>query len=125
MFVASQMQGVLESAGGLFGRWFGDVVARPATEGGINALVTLRIGYVAKARCRAFRPWTDASVKTYVKSAMKEVSSHSAGVIRDLVGTLAKSGLVKLPSQLVKKTGSFLGGLFDRTSGDHQPSPTG
>lgn len=126
VLIAQQMQGVMESAGGMFGNWFGKTgaaLAGPVADGAVNALTTLRIGYVAKARCRAFRPWNEATLASRLKDAMKEVASQGAGVMKDVVGTVVKQGLVKLPGEIAKKASSWVSGLFGKKpEGDVSPT---
>ena len=122
MFIAVQMQGVMEAVGGFFGGWFGkagNALMGPAGDGAINALATVRIGYVAKARCRAYRPWNEATIPEIMRRTMKEVGLQGRGIVKDVLSAALKTGLVKVPADLARKTGDFLAGLF----GKEKPAP--
>ncbi len=74
MFLASKLQGVLDGAAGFFGGWFGRTTGTmmgPVADGIVNALVTTRIGYVAKARCRSFQRWTESRVQDVIATCFK------------------------------------------------------
>ena len=81
----------------------------------------MRIGYVAKARCRSYRPWTDATIPEILKQTMKEVASQGRGVVKDVVTAVVKGGLIKLPAEIARKTGEFLSGMFSREEPELKP----
>ena len=101
--------------GGLFGKTFG-AFAGPVMEGGINSVATLRIGYVAKARCRSFEEWTPRTRATAFKGAVKEAARFSKTVVSDVVRTVG-GGLAKVPGAILGKVADSLGNLF-RKKGD-------
>lgn len=128
MLVAQQIQGLMESFGGLVGGWLGRtgaLVAGPAGDGAVNALATVRIGYVAKARCRAYQPWTEASLPELMRRTLKEVGVQGRGVVGDVIRTAVKSGLVKVPAEAARRAGGFLAGLFGGRPPEPTPPPAG
>jgi putative membrane protein len=125
VFVASQAQGVAEGAAGLFGGWLGKTggaLMGPVVDGALNAAVTVRVGYVAKRRCRSFRRWTEDSVAEAVKSGLLEAGAQAKGVALDVVKT-AGGGLVHAAADVasaagdaVRKATDFVLGVFARDS---------
>lgn len=97
-----------EMAGSLIGKTAGFMTG-PLMEGCLNAVATLRIGYVAKGRCRAFSAWTERTGARAAQDAVAEAANFSAGLVRDLVRTVG-GGLVSL-------TGHALGSLADKVAG--------
>lgn len=121
MLIAGQMQGAAESLASVFGK--GSLgLAGPLSEGAVNALATVRIGYVGKARCRAYRPWTDAALPELLKGVLSEATAQGKGVVKDVVGTVVKGGVVTLPVEVAKKAKEWLGGLFGGKSPDPDPA---
>jgi hypothetical protein len=117
MLLASKLQGALGGAAGFLGTWLGNTGSAlfgPVADGSVNALVTVRIGYVAKARCRSFRVWTDASLKTVLAGCFKEAASHGKGVVLDVIrGT--KGGVKKLSGEVWQKTTGLVARFFSKT----------
>ena len=105
VMVASQMQGLAEkgvqTAGGFLGK-AASPFAGPVVDGVVNGLVTMRIGYVAMRRCRAFRAFTERSVASFVQSAFREAAKQGAGLARDVV-TKVGTPLLKMPVEAGKK----------------------
>jgi uncharacterized membrane protein YcjF (UPF0283 family) len=103
--VASQMQGIAEkgvhTAGGFLGK-AASPFAGPVVDGVINGLVTMRIGYLAMRRCRAFRAFTERSIGGFLQSAFKEAAKQSAGLATDVV-TKVGTPLLKMPVEAGKK----------------------
>ncbi len=97
-----------EFVGALAGKTAG-FFAGPLMEGCLNAVATLRIGYLAKARCRAFQEWNEKTAADAARQAMIEAGHLSAGVVTDLVRTVG-GGLLKIPARI-------LGGVLDRLTG--------
>jgi putative membrane protein len=88
VFAASKAQGLADGAAGVFGGWLGktgSVLMGPVVDGAINAAVTVRIGYVAKRRCRSFRKWTNETAVDYVRRGLAEAASHAKGAALDVV----------------------------------------
>lgn len=105
VFVASQLQGVasasVETASGFLGK-AASPIAGPVADGAINGLVSLRIGYVAMRRCRAFRAFTEKSVASFLSTAFREAGKQSAGLASDLV-TKVGVPLLKMPVDASRK----------------------
>jgi putative membrane protein len=103
--VASQVQGLAEkgmqTAGGFFGK-AASPFAGPIVDGVINGLVTMRIGYLAMSRCRAFQAFTQRSVANYLRSAFQEAAKQSAGLASDVV-TKVGTPILKMPVEAGKK----------------------
>jgi hypothetical protein len=118
--VASQVQGVAEKGAQAAGNWLGKAatpLVGPLADGIINGMMTLRIGYLARARCRAFRAFTQASVANYLQEAMQEVARQATGLVGDLVKNVG-TPVLKLPVEAGKKllewVGDWVGGWFGR-----------
>ncbi len=73
-----------EVIGGLLGR-MGGLIAGPVMDGGINAMMTLKLGYLAKRRCRSFKGWSAGQAAAISAEALKEVKKESGSVIGDLL----------------------------------------
>ena len=115
MSIAVYMQGVMEAAGALVGGWIGktgNLLLGPVGDGAVNSVVTLRIGYLAKGRCRSFRRWNEDTISAALSQVAAEVAKQGAGVAKDVVRTTVKGGLVKIPVEAAKRAGGFLGSLF-------------
>lgn len=93
-----------EVVGSLLGR-MGGLVAGPVMDGGINAMMTLKLGYLAKRRCRSFKGWSARQAKSISEAALKEVKSESGSVINDLLKRVGG-----LTSQASKATERALAG---------------
>ncbi len=103
--VASQMQGIAEkgvqTAGGFLGK-AASPFAGPVVDGVVNGLVTMRIGYLAMHRCRAFRAFTERSIGGFLRSAFREAAKQSAGLATDVV-TKVGTPMLKMPVEAGKK----------------------
>jgi putative membrane protein len=73
-----------EVVGSLLGR-MGGLIAGPVMDGGINAMMTLKLGYLAKRRCRSFKGWSAGQAAAISEAALKEVKAESNSVIGDLM----------------------------------------
>jgi uncharacterized membrane protein YcjF (UPF0283 family) len=73
--------------GGLLGR-MGGLIAGPVMDGGINAMMTLKLGYLAKRRCRSFKGWSAGQASAISAEALTEVKQESGSVIGDLLKRL-------------------------------------
>jgi uncharacterized membrane protein YcjF (UPF0283 family) len=116
MLLASKLQGAVGGAASFFGSWLGSTgsaILGPVADGAVNALVTVRIGYVAKARCRSFRVWNDASLKSVLASCFKEAASHGKGVVLDVMRG-AKGGLKKVSGEVWQKTTGLVARFFSK-----------
>jgi hypothetical protein len=117
MLLATKLQGALEGAANFFGTWFGkagSAVMGPAADGAVNALVTVRIGYVAKARCRSFRVWTDTSLKSVLVACFKEASSHGKGVVVDIMRS-TKGGLKRVSGEVWQRATGLVARFFPKS----------
>lgn len=106
--------------GGAFGKTVG-VLGGPLLEGGLNAVATLRIGYLTRARCRSFSAWNEATRGDAVTGAFKEAARFSKDVVADVVRTVG-GGILKLPGKILSKVAESLGGLFKPSEGDAAPA---
>lgn len=70
--------------GSLLGR-MGGLIAGPVMDGGINAMMTLKLGYLAKRRCRSFKGWTAVQASAISEEALEDVKKESGSVISDLL----------------------------------------
>lgn len=121
MLLATKLQGAIEGTANFFGSWFGSAgrtLIGPAADGAVNALVTVRIGYVAKARCRSFRVWTDASLRGVLIGCFKEAASHGRGVVLDVIKG-AKGGIRRVSEEVWQRTTTLVARFFSRS----QPVP--
>lgn len=85
--LATYLEGLAEAAGGILHGVLGSVagvLAGPLMDGSVNALVTLRIGYLARARCRSFRAWTEATRKQALRDALAAARRHSGDVVAEI-----------------------------------------
>ncbi len=73
-----------ETLGGLMNR-LGGIVAGPLMDGSVNALVTLKLGYAAKRRCRSFEVWTERRARQISREILDQVRKESGNFITDLV----------------------------------------
>jgi hypothetical protein len=123
---SAYLQELTEVAGGMVGAFAGKAagaLAGPVLDGSLNAIGTLRIGYVAKARCRAFSAWTERTRSAAVRGALLEAASLSRGVVTDLVKTVG-GGILRLPARLLMGMTSAVAALF-RPAQDPPPDPSG
>ncbi len=105
-----------EAIGGLLGR-FGGVVAGPVLDGAVNALMTLKLGYLAKNRCRSFEAWDAKTARKAAKSVFDRVRKESAGVAAELMKRCggfasAAAGAAEQTAQSAKNAWSAVQGLF-------------
>ncbi|HYC77319.1 MAG TPA: YcjF family protein [Planctomycetota bacterium] len=116
ILVASKAQGLADGAAGFFGGWLGKTggaVMGPVVDGALNGAVTVRIGYVAKRRCRAFRKWTEQTATEAVRQCVLEAASHAKGVAMDVVKA-AGGGLVNAAGDVAKKAADVVMSWFQR-----------
>lgn len=73
-----------EVIGSLLGR-MGGLVAGPVMDGGINAMMTLKLGYLAKQRCRSFETWTPEVSRSISAKVLQRVKAESGSVASDLL----------------------------------------
>ena len=63
----------------------GGMVVGPVMDGSINALVTLKLGYLAKKRCRSFEVWSQSNTQRAALEVFEQVRRESTGLIGDLL----------------------------------------
>ena len=113
--LASYLEGLSDAAGGLIGGMLGSVagvLAGPLVNGGINALATLRIGYLAKERCRSFKAWDEATKRKAISAALAAAKGRSQevlGSVTKAAGGAVKGGL----SGLIRKVKGQGGGATE------------
>lgn len=113
---SAYLQDLTEAAGGALGGLFGKTVGAlggPLLDGAVNGVVTLRIGYMAKARCRAFSAWNDVGRVEAARGAIKEAGALSKDVVTEILKTVG-SGLWKIPTTALSKLGDAIGGFFKK-----------
>jgi len=71
------LSGVLGKLGGL--------VAGPLMDGSVNALVTLKLGYLAKRRCRGFEAWSPKRSARAIAEVFAQLQTESSNVAADLI----------------------------------------
>lgn len=89
-----------EIVGGLLGR-MGGLVAGPVMDGAINAMMTLKLGYLAKRRCRSFEAWTPERSGSIAAEALKQVKAQSASVVTELLK--ASGGLTSTAAKAAER----------------------
>ena len=113
--MATMLGAYLQDLGAVAGEMFGSLVGKtagfmtgPLMEGCLNGVATLRIGYVAKGRCRAFSAWTERTAAQHARAGVAEAAHFSAGLVKDVV-TGVGGGILHM-------TGSALSGLVEKIS---------
>jgi hypothetical protein len=122
--LATYLEGLSEMAGGLIGSLLGGIagtLAGPVLDGGVNALTTLRIGYTARARCRSYEAWTEASRRRALKEAFATAKARSKDVLGEIVRG-AGEGLGNLGGKVADAARGGLGSLWRKVTGqDAEP----
>jgi putative membrane protein len=124
MLLAAKMQGALEGTANFLASWFGSAgsaIIGPVADGAMNALVTVRIGYVAKARCRSFRVWNDATLGDILVRCFKEAASHGKGVVLDVFKG-ARGGLRRVTTEVWQRTTGLVARFFSRPQAEPTPA---
>ena len=119
---SAYLQDVSEAAGGALGSVLGKsagALAGPLLDGAMNAVVTARIGYLAKARCRAFAAWTERTRMQVLQDALSEAGLVTTGLVGDLIRTVG-GGLLRWPGRVLGAAASTVSGWFRR-----EPTPGG
>lgn len=86
--LAGFLQNVTDSLGGLLAKSIGGatgVVAGPAVDGVTNGLVLIRIGYLARERCRSFREWDTATRRNALASALASTQKVAVGLATEIL----------------------------------------
>lgn len=85
--MAGYLQNVTDSLGGIIAKTVGGlsgVVAGPAIEGTTNALVLIRIGYLAQERCRSFRKWDANTRRSAIVASIRATQRVALGFTAEL-----------------------------------------
>ena len=105
-----------EMVGSLAGKTAGFFTG-PLMEGCLNGVATLRVGYLAKGRCRAFEAWTQRTAVSAARAALTEAGRFSAGLVSDLVRTVG-GGIMRIPGKVLGGIGERLASIFGFREGD-------
>lgn len=120
--LAGFLQNVTDSLGGLLAKSLGGatgVVAGPAVDGVTNALVLIRIGYLAKERCRSFRHWDAQTRKSALGSALNATQKVAVGLTMEILRQVGgKLGMVA--GMVASGVGSAAGKLGTATESIRQ-----
>lgn len=101
---SAYLDDLTDAAGGMLTSLLGGVagtVAGPMVNGTANALVTMRVGYLTKARCRSFEAWTGSKRTRAMKRALQVTRDQSK----------------EIASALISKVGDGLGGGVAKAAG--------
>ena len=90
----------------------------------MNGVATLRIAYLAKARCRSFSAWKGQTRSQAMSGAFKEAAGLSKDLVAEIIRTVG-GGLWKLPANAVRKLVGAVGGFFKKAEPDEAPEPAG
>ena len=85
-------------------------------DGAVNAMLTLKMGYLAKRRCRAFEGWSARQARSISAEALERVKKESGSVATDLLkrcgGLTSRAAWAALES--VPPRGPVVRRLWDR-----------
>ena len=73
-----------EALGGVISK-VGGLVVGPLIDGSVNALMTTKLGYLAKRRCRSFEVWSESSATRATLEVIDQVRKESASLTSELV----------------------------------------
>lgn len=129
VIAGAYLQDLSEAAGSALGGVFGKTVGAlggPLLDGGLNGVATLRIAYVAKARCRSFQAWNEKTRGEAMRGAFKEAAVLSRDLVAEIIRTVG-GGLWKVPQKAVSKLVDAVGGFFKKTAPgtDGEAAPAG
>ncbi len=96
-----------EALGGVISK-LGGMVVGPLMDGSVNALVTTKLGYLAKRRCRSFDVWTESSAKRATLEVFDQVKRESSSLVGELV---------KVSGDFVGAAGKAAGSVAGVTTG--------
>jgi hypothetical protein len=77
--LAAEAPGMAKAIPGL------SVVAGPILDGTINTVMMMRVGYLAKRRCRSFEAWDRKAMRSAVHDVFKSVAQQTAGISKELI----------------------------------------
>jgi len=105
--LAGYMQNVTNSLGNILAGTLGKaggMVAGPAVDGITNALVLIRIGHLAKERCRSYRRWDATAQKNAILSAVSATQSVAFGLTTEILRQVGY-GVSAVASGIASKLG--------------------
>ena len=105
---AGYMQNVTDSLGNMLAKTLGNVgglVVGPAADGITNAVVLLRIGYLAKQRCRSYRHWDAATRMGALRTALSATQSIAVGLASEILRRVG-GGVTAVAGKIVSNVGS-------------------
>ena len=82
------LENVTDVTGDLIGKLvgrMGGLVAGPVMDGAINAMMALKIGYLTKRRCRAFRGWSQDESQNISAEALNRVQAEAGSVVTEIL----------------------------------------
>ena len=82
------LEDVTDMTGDLIGTVLGKMgglVAGPVMDGAVNALMALKLGYLTKRRCRAYRGWGKTQVRSISAEALTRVQAEATSVITEIL----------------------------------------
>jgi len=106
---SAYLDDLTDAAGGMLTSLLGGVagtVAGPMVNGTANALVTVRVGYLAKARCRSFEAWTGAKRTRAMRRALeftRDQSKEIAAAMLSAVGDSLGGGVARAAGSVKDK----------------------
>ncbi len=119
---AAYLDNISDSLGNIVTRSVGHaagLVVGPAVNGVTNALVLIRIGYVAKERCRSFRYWNERERQSALITALSATKKVAVGLTTEIfrqigtgVGALAEA-TAKTVSQAAQAAAKGIGAVTD------------
>jgi uncharacterized membrane protein YcjF (UPF0283 family) len=95
VILSRALDDVSDMAGNALGKvstHIGGMLVGPVMDGSVNALVTLKLGYLAKSRCRSFTAWTSQRKANALAEVFGQIKAESLSVTRELVKTLEGMG---------------------------------
>lgn len=93
--VSRAMDDLTDMAGDLAGRMLGNlggIIVGPVVDGTVNALMTMKVGHLAKRRCRSFEAWSDKTVRSVLADVLRRVTAESTGIATELLGQVGWVG---------------------------------
>lgn len=97
----------------------GGMVVGPMMDGSVNALMTTKIGYLTKKRCRSFDVWSKSSSRRATVEVFDQVKRESANLISELVkisgGVVGAAG--NIVGAAAQAAGSAAGAAADAAGG--------
>lgn len=98
----------------------GSVLVPPIVDGGFNLIMTMKVGHLAKRRCRSFVAWDEAEREKSVLEVLSFVASQMAMLVVDFVarlGGLVTKGVVATAGAGVAAVGNAAKGMWDAVAG--------